>query len=98
MPRHEIEFHPQAVMEARAAREWYEARSPKAAISFIRELDHAIEQIAKSPRRWPLYIKETRRFLFRRFPFFVVYREVDDTIQVLAVAHGHRRPGYWQTR
>jgi hypothetical protein len=33
-----------------------------------------------------------------RFPFAVVYRELPSVIQVLAVAHGHRRPGYWKTR
>jgi hypothetical protein len=28
----------------------------------------------------------------------VIYRVVMDRIQILAVAHGRRRPGYWRER
>ncbi len=28
-------------------------------------------------------------------PFFVVFREANSRIEVLAIAHGRRRPGYW---
>jgi hypothetical protein len=28
----------------------------------------------------------------------LVYRLRDDVVEVLAVAHGKRRPGYWQSR
>jgi hypothetical protein len=35
------------------------------------------------------------KFIFRRFSYAVIYRVVDVTIQVVAVAHGRRRPGYW---
>jgi hypothetical protein len=28
----------------------------------------------------------------------LVYRVVDNQIQVLAVAHGRRKPGYWKSR
>jgi hypothetical protein len=27
-----------------------------------------------------------------------VYRELDDRIEVIAVAHAKRRPGYWRDR
>ena len=93
-----IELHPDAVEEARAAREWYEVRSQDAADAFVEELDRAIEQIAESPTRWPLYLQGTRRFLLRKFPFFFVYRQIEGAIQIVALAHGHRRPGYWKSR
>ncbi len=93
-----IEFHPEAVEEARAAREWYEERSASAAAAFIAELDAAVASIAEAPDRWSLYLYGTRRFLFRRFLYFLVYRERGEVLQVLAVAHGRRRPGYWRTR
>jgi hypothetical protein len=28
----------------------------------------------------------------------LIYRVVDNRIQVVAVAHGRRRPGYWKSR
>ena len=62
------------------------------------ELDHAIEAIGSSPETWPVYREGTRRYLFRRFPFFVVYRVEGEEIHVIAIAHAHRRPGYWKDR
>jgi hypothetical protein len=36
--------------------------------------------------------------LLRRFPFGLVYRLGVEEVQVVAVAHLHRRPGYWKSR
>jgi len=96
-----IEFHPEAVAEAAAARAWYGERSSKAAAAFLDEFDLACERIAEAPNRYRNYLAGTRRYLMRRFPFQVVYRVPSDAaapIQVIAVAHGHRRPGYWRAR
>ena len=98
MPRYSVELHPDAVAEARAAAEWYRARSNSAVDAFLAELNHAIEQIEDAPDRWPGYILGTRRYLLRRFPFSVVYRRQGSRIQIVAVAHGRRRPGYWKAR
>ncbi len=94
----ELRLHPDAIAEAQAAREWYEHRNPIAAESFMQEFDHAIQSINQFPDRWSPYSHGTRRFLLRRFPFFVVYQSGDGVIEVLAVAHGSRRPEYWKTR
>lgn len=96
-----IEIHPEAAAEAAAARKWYGERSPKAAAAFLGEFDLACERIAEAPNRYPAYVANSRRYLMRRFPFHVVYRVPSDPtgpIQILAVAHGHRRPGYWRDR
>ena len=98
MARQSVEFHPEAVAEARCAREWYETRSEAAAKTFIAEIDHAIEQIRQAPARWPAYLEGTRRYLLHRFPFSVVYREHRSRIQIVAVAHARRKPGYWKER
>ena len=98
MAERPVEFHPDAVAEARAAFEWYQERNESAAGLFLTELDLAIERIAETPERWPLYLRGTRCFLLRRFPFAVVYRQVAETIQIVAVAHGRRKPGYWKER
>ena len=98
MARRFVEFHPEAITEAGAAAEWYRQRSQDAANRFLEELDRAIERIADAPSRWPAFRHGTRRFLLRRFPFSVVYREAGETVQVIAVAHGRRKPGYWKGR
>ena len=98
MPPERAWVHPEAIAEARAAREWYEARNAEAAEAFMAELDAAIDRIEETPRQWPPYLAQTRRYLLRRFPFFVVFREADDRVRILAVAHARRRPGYWRGR
>ncbi|MCH7935415.1 MAG: type II toxin-antitoxin system RelE/ParE family toxin, partial [Gemmatimonadetes bacterium] len=40
----------------------------------------------------------TRRVLLHRFPYIVVYKELEDEILVVAFAHHKQRPGYWRDR
>ena len=98
MARPNVELHPDATAEARAAFLWYFERNPSAANAFIAELDQAVREIRNAPERWPRHLQGTRKFLFRRFPYSVIYRITDAAIQVIAVAHQRRRPGYWKTR
>jgi plasmid stabilization system protein ParE len=93
-----IELHPEAIAEARDARVWYAERSPVAASAFMAELDLAVDRISGSPDRWATYLHGTRRYLLNRFPYFVVYRVTGNKLQVVAVAHGRKRPGYWRHR
>jgi plasmid stabilization system protein ParE len=70
--------------EAKAAYRWYAERNPLAALAFAAELEHATQEIAEHPSRWPPYLGRTRRFLLHRFPFMLVYREHGDSVQALA--------------
>lgn len=98
MPGLSVVFHPDVVEEAHAARQWYLVSSQSAADSFLAELDRGVEAISLAPERWPLFVHGTRRYLFHRFPFQLVYRVVSNRIEVVAIAHGRRRPGYWRSR
>ena len=93
-----VEFHPAAMEESEAAREWYAERSLIAAKAFVSELNHAVVRITETPERWPYYLVDTRRYIFPRFPFSLIYRIIDDKIQIIAIAHGKRKPGYWKDR
>jgi toxin ParE1/3/4 len=93
-----LELHPAALAELISAIDWYRQRNKSAAVSFTLELDRAIDLVTASPMRWPRGEHQTRKFVMRRFPFAIVYREKEFVIQVLAIAHGHRRPGYWKAR
>jgi plasmid stabilization system protein ParE len=98
MPQFAVEFHPLAADEAQAAERWYRERNETASGRFQRELDRAIEQIAERSETGSPYLSNTRRVLLRRFPFFIVYRVRGGVLEIVAVAHGRRRPGYWRTR
>ncbi len=93
-----IGFHPEAVKETEAAVDWYAKRSIRVARRFLFELELALRTVDASPDRWPVLDGNVRRILFRRFPYLLIYRAVGERIEILAVAHGYRRPGYWKTR
>ncbi len=94
----QVDFHPLAADEAVAAKEWYFEIRPSLAEEFEAELDRAIERVAAAPGRWARHLHGTRAFLLHRFPYFIVYRLVEEQIQVIAVQHANRRPGYWIDR
>lgn len=94
----QLRFDPDALSELAGALDWYSARSAAAGRMFAVEIDRAVERLRESPLRWPTYLHGTRRARLRRFPFALVYRLGADEIQVIAVAHLHRRPGYWRSR
>ncbi len=93
-----MEFHPEAFAEAEAALAWYRERSVRAAEVFVSELEKAVESVSEAPQRWPLFDQGCRRYPLVRLPYLLIYREKARSIEVLAVAHGRRRPGYWRLR
>lgn len=98
MPNIPIKFHPSAASEVDAAAQWYAERSPVAARAFVAEVNACVERVQEAPHRWPRYLHDTRRYLFPNFPFSLVYRLRNGEIEIVAVAHHRRRPGYWSRR
>ena len=93
-----LDIHPAALAELKSAVLWYLERSETAAEKFVAQLYRAVELITSSPHRWPVGDHRTRKFVLTRFPYAVIYREKPTMIQILAIAHGHRRPDYWKER
>jgi toxin ParE1/3/4 len=93
-----IDFHPEGRREADAAFSYYLERNHRVADAFYRALETSLSAIQKSPEVWAEYLYGTRRYLLRRFPFIVVYRATERRIEIVAVAHGRRKPGYWAHR
>ena len=99
MPETIIRVHPEALREAENARDWYARRSVPAAFAFINELTRALELLKESPRLWPDFSFGTRRYPLARFPFSIVYRQKgDELIEIVALMHQKKRPGYWSGR
>ncbi len=90
--------HPDAGVEAIEAYDWYSQRSQQAADAFHTELQDAGRAIEHSPELFAHYLFGTRRYLMKRFPFVIVYRVTEERIEVVAIAHGRRKPGYWRKR
>ena len=94
----QLQFFDDAAEEIEESRAWYRARNPAVETSFLAELDHAIAQIAEGPQRWPKYLHGTRRYLLPKFPYSLIYFVERDALNIVAVAHHRRRPGYWAAR
>ena len=91
-------FHPEAWAEFETAESWYRQRSPDAGLRFLAAVYDALEEISRRPQTWPACSYGSRKLVLQRFPYAVIYRETESRIEILAISHGHRRPGYWRHR
>ena len=93
-----IVFHTDAAAEMQAAAAYYARRAPGLGEAFLDEIEQGLWRIQEFPRLWPVYEGAYRRYLLQRFPYGLMYRLDPEEIFILAVAHLHRRPGYWKNR
>ena len=80
------------------AAKYYESQASRLGIDYLSEIERAVATITESPMTWPIIEGELRRRLVRRFPFGILYRIEPEEIVIIAVAHLHRKPGYWMGR
>jgi plasmid stabilization system protein ParE len=96
-----VVYHPDASAEFDAAVERYESLSVGLGESFVDEVEAIVARIEESPAQFPVWQGNPsfrRAVLPETFPFVVFFRELNDCIRILAVAHGARKPGYWARR
>lgn len=93
------EFHPAAEVEYLESIVYYESKQPGLGASFLCEFESKMEKVCSTPE---LYQDESipniKKAQMNRFPFSAIYRNKDNKIQILAVAHHRRRPSYWLDR
>jgi len=65
---------------------------------FEGELDAAIARVRAQPLSFPIERGVARRCDLTRFPYSIIFIDLPAYIWVIAVAHHHRRPGYWLRR
>ena|SRR4030067_2561900 len=91
-------FHPDAKEELDGAVDYYEQCQPGLGLEFAEEVYASIARIIQYPDAWSILSKNSRRCLVNRFPYGVIYQIKSRTLRIIAVAHLHRRPGYWKER
>ncbi|MGH7823986.1 MAG: type II toxin-antitoxin system RelE/ParE family toxin [Candidatus Binatia bacterium] len=94
----EIIFHPEARAEMREAVEFYEARLDGLGLRFLSAIEPTVERISDHPEAGAPLGAEFRKRIVSGFPYNIIYRVWEDYIYLVAVAHQHRRPGYWRDR
>jgi toxin ParE1/3/4 len=81
---------------------WYHARDPRVAERFAAEVRRALHLIETFPQigsRVPdVPDGAVRRMPVHTFPYNVVFADLGDRIEVVAIAHNRRRPAYFLRR
>ena len=97
-----VRISAEADAELVAAARWYENQRLGLGSEFLDAVDDAVSRVAETPLLGAAVSGVTdesiRRRAVLRFPYHVVYIALPDRIQILAVAHDRRRPGYWVGR
>ena len=93
-----VEFHPEAEAEFASAAQYFESHVEHLGLDFILAVRRATERILEFPDSGRLFGRRLRRTLVRGFPYGLLYRVEPSRIFIVAVAHLHRRPGYWRSR
>jgi hypothetical protein len=92
----------EAEIEIAEASLHYELQQAGLGVDFTQEVRLALQRMVDKHRTWERISSSTQREIrwltTSRFPYVVVYEVFVHELVVLAVAHQHRRPGFWRGR
>jgi len=91
-------FEPAALIELESAAFHYDGQRSGLGREFTAAVRSAMIAICPDPEANPTAGKSVRRRRVLLFPYDVIFGIDSDGVVVVAVAHHHRRPGYWQRR
>ena len=87
-----------AKIELEGAIEWYEHQQEGLGKRFAIAFHSAVTVIRNFPSLNTELAKNIRRAIIKEFPYGIIYSVKSDFIEIIAVAHLHRRPMYWTGR
>lgn len=91
-------FQAGAADEAAAAAEYYDRRRIGLGSEFLTDLEECLRIAREFPEAGRPYELSSRRLLFHRYPFALIYTVDRNGIEIVAIAHERQEPGYWRTR
>jgi plasmid stabilization system protein ParE len=91
----EVLLLPEAAQEFEDAVVYLEEEEPGLGGRFRAELDSHVRWIALNPTIPRLRDGVYRRVNLQVFPYYIAYLIKNESVWILAIAHGHRRPDYW---
>lgn len=93
-----VGFHPAARTELLESARYYEAQQSGLGRHFIEAVRRAQERIDRFPQLAVEIEPGIRQCRVQQFPYGLIYRARTERIEVIAVMHLHRQPGYWRER
>jgi len=94
-----LKLHLAAQAELDGAADFFEKQRAGLAKEFTDEVERAFQHLQRFPRSGSVFGRtKYRKCVVQRFPYLIFFRELEDTIWIVAVAHAKRKPGYWRRR
>jgi plasmid stabilization system protein ParE len=91
-----VNYEDAAREEGLAAAVWYGEQQAGLQARFLAKWKDAENRMVANPQIHRCFEGELRKCRFDVFPYALVFRIRGDELQVLAVMHLSRRPGYWK--
>ena len=91
-------FHPDARAEFHQSARYYELQEPGLGRRFVEAVRTATHRVRERPAIYREIEPEVRQCRIVSFPYGIIFQETEGQIEILAVMHLHRKPGYWQER
>ncbi|MEI7867476.1 MAG: type II toxin-antitoxin system RelE/ParE family toxin [Candidatus Methylumidiphilus sp.] len=93
-----IRLLPEAKAEFDAASDWYEQQRRGLGVDFVTRIREVFKRLAVNPKLYAMVYRDVRQAIVTRFPYVVLYREVQGEILVISVFHTAQNPTLWQIR
>jgi toxin ParE1/3/4 len=87
-----------AEIELVEAAGFYDEKQPGVGRLFLDAVQETGERIRRNPDWWPILEAPVRGCRIYPFPYRLLYRELPDRIQIVAVYHSSCRPQGWKAR
>ena len=91
-------FNPEARLEFRESARYYESQQRVLGHRYVDAVRDAITRIRSHPQLYREIEPGIRQCRIPRFPYGIIYRVRNLTVEILALMHLNRKPGYWDDR
>lgn len=93
-----ISWHQDAKDEADLAAAFYKEQQSGLEQRFLDNLEEALHRVQRQPLLYRTISPEIRKCKIKQFPLAIIFRLKADCIEIIAIMHVRRNPGYWATR
>ncbi len=91
-------FHPEARQELLESIDYYNLQQDGLGQRLLDSLIEGLNRIKAHPNMYRKIAADWHQCRVPRFPFGLIYRVVNQRIEIVAVMHLSRKPGYWRDR
>lgn len=93
-----VKFHPEAESEMIEAARFYGDKQQQLGKRYLQSIKQATDKISLNPQIYKVIETDIRLCRVNTFPFALVFREMPDWVEIIAVMHTRQKPGYWRKR